>query len=45
MLASHGADMLINKATRVTSTTATVIDHTFTNVNQYSITPGVFTLG
>ena len=41
MLASHGAEMLINKATRVTSTTATVIDHILTNVTQYSITPGV----
>ena len=41
MLASHGAETLINKATRVTSTTATVIDHIFTNVTQYSITPGV----
>ena len=41
MLASHGAEMLINKATRVTSTTATVIDRILTNVTQYSITPGV----
>ena len=41
MLASHGAEMLINKAIRVTSTTATVIDHIPTNVTQNSITPGV----
>ena len=41
MLASHGVEMLINKATRVTSTTATVSDHILTNVTQYAITPGV----
>ena len=41
MLASHGAEMLIDKATRVTSTTAMVIDHILTNVTKYSITPGV----
>ena len=41
MLASHGAEMLTNEATRVTLTTATVIDHILTNVTQYSVTPGV----
>ena len=41
MLASHGAEMLINQATRITSTTAAVIDHILTNATQYSITPGV----
>jgi len=37
----HRAEMLIDKSTRVTLTTATVLDHILTNITQYSITLGV----
>lgn len=41
LLASHGVASLIDKPTRVTSTTATVLDHILTNETLISIKPGV----
>ena len=41
MLAEHGVVTLINKPTRIASTSATTIDHILTNVLQYQLFPGV----
>ena len=41
ILASHGTKSLIDKPTRVTLTSATILDHALTNVSVSSVLPGI----
>ena len=41
ILASHGTKSLIDKPTRVTPTSATILDHALTNVSVSSVLPGI----
>ena len=41
MLAEHGVITLINKPTKIASTSATTIDHILKNVLQYQLFPGI----